>query len=144
MNNCTVPTARAPSDQPRRHVSAGNAKHAFTPYTPLGCTADRRPVWALPKGIDGCIVQQATALQLDLDHVSASDRTRLARRVKTHCAKADEAASDHRKYCVTAPVANVLWDAGACQTNGGTPNLGRDGNLVCSWMEDMAMVLATM
>ena len=114
------------------HVSQKNKKHVFSPFTPLGCSDARRPIWALPNGIDGCIIKQANGLGLDLDRVSASDKKQLAARVKKNCAKADESITDHRQFCVTKPVRDALWDAGACQSKGGFPNLANDGRLICS------------
>ena len=61
-------------DAKHAHVSQKNKKHVFSPFTPLGCSDARRPIWALPNGIDGCIIKQANALGLDLDRVSASDK----------------------------------------------------------------------
>lgn len=46
-----------------------NQKRVFHHFTPAGCKNNRVQIFAVPNNIDGCIIEQANNLKINLDKI---------------------------------------------------------------------------
>lgn len=56
--------------------------HVFHHVTPDGCNDNRVQIFAVPNNIDGCIIEQANNLKINLDKIPKGTSEQLVKTVK--------------------------------------------------------------
>ena len=64
-----------------------NQRHVFNHFTPEGCKDNRVQLFAIPNDIDGCIIEQANKLKINLDKIPKGSSNQLVKAVKENCSK---------------------------------------------------------